>query len=354
MTTRLYKVVKWIVSRALRVYFSHIEIEGEQNIPKDKPFLLVPNHQNAFLDALILGGLGPRPLHFLTRQDVFTKKTTPWLTKLNMLPVYRIRDGFGSLEKNQAVFKACHRVLQDGGAVMIFPEGTHTAHHYLAPLTKGAARLVLEAQAEQDEEILIVPCGINFFAHRTPRTRLTLVYGSTFSAKDFLPAYQQNEQSGLKALKDEMAKRMKECLIIPEPSDDYEVKVKKVLNLHNQGLSFKKLRDLACRDYRNSDAQFIKIIPSDWHKRAVWLASVPNWGPYFVLKKVLEKFEDRVFWGSMKFVTMLVIMPLWWLIGFFIGLLLFGFWEGAVLVFLSVLGLFARAELTKSVTTSDF
>jgi len=347
MTTRLYKVVKWIVSRALRVYFSHIEIVGEEHIPKDKPFLLVPNHQNAFLDALILGALGPRPLHFLTRQDVFTKKTTPWLSKLNMLPVYRIKDGFSNLEKNQAIFKACHRVFADGGAVMIFPEGNHGEHHYLRPLTKGAARLVLEAQTQQDQEIVVVPCGINFFAHRTPRTRLTLVYGEPFSVKDFLETYKENEQSGLKALKDEMARRMKECLVIPEPSDDYEVKVKKVLNLNNQGLSFKKLRELAARDYRSSDAQFVKIAKSDWHKRAVWLASVPNWGPYLVLKKILEKFEDRVFWGSMKFVTMLVLMPIWWLIGFLIGMLFFGFWEGVVLVFLSVLGLFVRAELTK-------
>jgi 1-acyl-sn-glycerol-3-phosphate acyltransferase len=320
---------------------------GEEHIPTDKPFLIVPNHQNAFLDALILGGLGPRPLHFLTRQDVFTKKTTPWLSRLNMLPVYRIRDGFGNLEKNQAIFKACHRVFERGGAVMIFPEGNHGEHHFLRPLTKGAARLVMEAQAEQEQEIRVVPCGINFFAHRTPRTRLTLVYGESFSAKDFLTTYQENQQAGLKALKEEMARRMKDCLVIPEPSEDYEVKVKKVLNLHNQGLSFKKLRELAARDYRATDAQFVNLPKSDWHKAAVWLASVPNWGPYWTLKKILEKFEDRVFWGSMKFVTMLVLMPVWWLLGFLIGLALFGFWEGVVLVFLSLVGLFARAELLK-------
>jgi len=347
MTTRLYRAVKWIVARALRVYFSHIEIVGEEHIPKNKPFLIVPNHQNAFLDALILGALGPRPLHFLTRQDVFNKKTTPWLTKLNMLPVYRIRDGFGNLEKNQAIFKACHGVFEEGGAVMIFPEGNHGEHHYLRPLTKGAARLVLEAQAKQDQEILIVPCGVNFFAHRTPRTRLTLVYGTPFSAKEFLDSFKTNEQAGLKALKDKMAHRMKECLVIPESSDDYEVKVKKVLNLRNQGLSFKKLRELGARDYRTLDAQFVYVTKSDWHKRAVWMASVPNWGPYLILKKILQKFEDKVFWGSMKFVTMLAIMPLWWLVGFLLGYALFGFWEGVILVFLSVLGLFVRAELTK-------
>ncbi len=347
MTTRLYRTAKWIVARALRVYFSHIEIVGEEHIPKDKPFLIVPNHQNAFLDALILGALGPRPLHFLTRQDVFTKKTTPWLTKLNMLPVYRIKDGFGNLEKNQAIFKACHRVFEEGGAVMIFPEGNHGEHHYLRPLSKGAARLVLEAQAEQDEEIVVVPCGINFFAHRTPRTRLTLVYGEAFSAKDFLQTYQENQQTGLKALKDEMALRMKECLVIPEPTEDYDVKVKKVLNLRNQGLSFKKLRELAARDYSEKQAEFVHLPVSSWKRTAIWLASVPNWGPYLILKKILAKFEDRVFWGSMKFVTMLAIMPLWWLIGFLVGLIFFGFWEGVVLIFLSVVGLFAKAELLK-------
>jgi hypothetical protein len=50
----------------------------------------------------------------------------------------------------------------------------------------------------------------------------------------------------------------------------------------------------------------------------------------------------------MKFVVMFIAMPIWWLIGLAIGWIFFGFWEGMVLIFLSIVGLFIKAELTKN------
>ena len=142
-----------------------------------------------------------------------------------------------------------------------------------------------------------------------------------------------------------MSDKMKECLIIPDKTDDYKMKVRRVFNYKNEMLSFDKLRELAARDYSKDTARFIK--PRRPNTTGLWWASMPNWGPLWILKIVLNKFEDTVFWASMKFATMMILMPLWWIGGFTVAFLLRGFWEGIVVVFLSILGLFIRGELRK-------
>jgi 1-acyl-sn-glycerol-3-phosphate acyltransferase len=346
--TRLYRAVKWITSRALRVYFSRITIDGLENIPLDKPFILAANHQNALLDPLLVGALFPKPIHYLTRSDVFTRKTQRWLEQLNMMPIYRMKNGFGNLEKNQAIFDRCKNLFEQGEAVMIFPEGNHGEPHYLRPLSKGTSRLALDSQAYMENDLYVLPVGLNFFEQKTPRTRVSIVYGKPIAVRNYLNSYQEDAQKGYRALMDDLSVAIKECMIIPDKTEDYDLKVKKVLHSRNEELSFKKLRDLATKDYNKSAPEFINTPKNTEHSFAVKLARFPNWGPYMILDHILKKFDDRVFYGTLKFSVMLLAMPIWWLLGLSFGWIFFGFWEGVVLVFLSVVGLFVKAELTKN------
>lgn len=343
--SRFFRFFKWILSKALQVYFNEIEITGEENIPKRDPFILACNHQNAFLDAIIVGALLPRYLHFLTRSDVFNKWSSYWLHKFQMMPIYRIRDGYGELERNKEIFQKCARLFEQGGAIMIFPEANHGEHYYLRPLTKGTARIALGSQDSIEQELQIVPCGLNFFSHRQPRTKLIIAYGQPIRVSEYLEDYRENKQDAFKKLTSDLSRELKECLVIPEATPDYERKVLRVFNLKNEVLSFKKLREFASRDYSNDTARFIK--PKKPNETALWWASMPNWGPLWLLRSVLSKFQDKVFYGSMKFAVMLIVMPIWWIIGMTVGWVFFGFWEGAVMIFLSVVGLFARAELLR-------
>ncbi len=344
--SRFYRTLKWVATKALHVYFNKIEIVGEENLPDPGiPYLLACNHQNAFLDAIIVGALLPKPLHFLTRSDVFTVKSSYWLKKMNMMPIYRIRDGFSELGKNEEIFDRCAELFNKGESIMIFSEGNHGEHYYLRPLTKGTSRIALDAQKKLDKDLMIVPCGLNFFSHRKPRTKLIIAYGEPISVRDFLDTYKEDKQAGLKNLKDVLSEGMKKCLVIPEKTEDYDVKVRKVFNIKNEVLTFKKLKEFADRDYSNDQTKFIK--PKKPNPTALWWASLPNWGPLWLLRNVLGEFKDKVFWGSMKFAVMLAVMPIWWILSMTLGWILFGFWEGIVLVFLSVVGLFARAELLK-------
>ena len=47
----LLKMWVWI---AIHVYFRRIKVTGKENIPKDKPIIFAPNHQYAFMDALLI------------------------------------------------------------------------------------------------------------------------------------------------------------------------------------------------------------------------------------------------------------------------------------------------------------
>ena len=64
--------------------------------------------------------------YFLTRAAVFKKPlVAKLLNSVQMLPVYRIRDGWGNIANNNAIFESCTKLLHQGNAVAIFPEGSH-------------------------------------------------------------------------------------------------------------------------------------------------------------------------------------------------------------------------------------
>ncbi|MEM9897021.1 MAG: lysophospholipid acyltransferase family protein, partial [Bacteroidota bacterium] len=204
-----YKRAKWSMKNALAIFYRKVRIEGMDKIPRDKPLLIVSNHQNALLDPLLVGSFFPFPIHFLTRADVFNKRSRPYLKKLNMMPIYRIRDGFKSLSANDAVFEKCKEVFGKAESIMIFPEGNHGKHHYLRPLTKGAARLALSSQLAIQKELLILPVGVNYFDHRTPRSTVFIKYGEPFAVQSFLEEYEENNAKGLQVLRDRMSEEMK-------------------------------------------------------------------------------------------------------------------------------------------------
>ena len=79
-------------------YFRKIAIHNLNNVPKDKPVLLLGNHQNALLDALLIATKCGRFAHFLTRAGVFQKPLVSNILKsLQMLPVYRVRGQNGNV-----------------------------------------------------------------------------------------------------------------------------------------------------------------------------------------------------------------------------------------------------------------
>ena len=94
-TFRIYvKIVLFFLLKKRTVF-------GIENIPKEGAVLFIGNHQNALIDALIIPTITKRKIHFLARAGVFKKNIIKkFLSTLNMLPAYRLRDGVENMNKN--------------------------------------------------------------------------------------------------------------------------------------------------------------------------------------------------------------------------------------------------------------
>jgi 1-acyl-sn-glycerol-3-phosphate acyltransferase len=161
----LIYILKQFLRAALWLFCSDINIKNKHLLNNKKPLLIIANHPNSFLDAIIIGVQYNRPINFLARGDVFTKRHHRFLLRLlNMIPVYRLREGKQNLHLNEYAFKETVRLIQKGEAVLIFIEGNCTNIHTLHPFKKGTARIV-EKLNEQNiyHEIHIVGIAYNHF-----------------------------------------------------------------------------------------------------------------------------------------------------------------------------------------------
>jgi len=100
-----YHIIKIFISTGLFFFFKKILVNDPENIPKKGAVLLVSNHKNALLDPLLIATTTKRNIHFLTRASAFKVRPIKWLlSTVNMLPIYRLRDGKETLAKNEIIF----------------------------------------------------------------------------------------------------------------------------------------------------------------------------------------------------------------------------------------------------------
>lgn len=183
------RCVMWVV---LPVYYRKIHLSGMENIPSRGPCLLACNHPNSFLDAIIIAFHCPREVHFLTRSDVFNAPWKKWiLSKMNMVPIYRLRDGLENLDKNQETFEKCREVFRAGGVILIFSEGICIQELKLRPLKKGTARIALDF-IQSGRSLTVVPVGLNYLHPMKARKEVFMGIAPCFDALEFKEAYLEN------------------------------------------------------------------------------------------------------------------------------------------------------------------
>ena len=123
MKNFFYYFIKYNIRFTSSCYFRKIQITGLDNIPKQSGIVFSPNHQGAFLDPLIVGSIVPQKVTSLTRSDVFGGKFQWYLDALKMLPIFRIRNGYANLRKNDQIFKKCRKLLSRKESIIMFFRG---------------------------------------------------------------------------------------------------------------------------------------------------------------------------------------------------------------------------------------
>lgn len=325
------------------LYFSKIEINGEENVPADDaPFIYAVNHQAAFLDAVLVGTLSPFPVYYLTRSDVF-KPATRWiLDSFNMIPIYRIRDGFSALSKNEAIFETIKDLLLQDKRILIFPEGNHYHTHFLRTVSKGVSRIAFNSQLVNDKDILVVPVGLNYFSHTRSARKLILNYGKPIRVKDYMPEGEKPGPRDLNKFRVAVSDAIKENLVIPEDDGNYENR-KLVFNRKNEKLSFQEIRQLA-----NSDQQFVEQPTSAFANilsKALLIPNLPAFLLYYWVQN--NKISQVAFISSIKLAFGMFIFPTWLLLSFLIVGLIWGWSIGGIVIAIQLITFLLRRYVAR-------
>ncbi|WP_159498584.1 1-acyl-sn-glycerol-3-phosphate acyltransferase [Microbacterium sp. 18062] len=121
-----------------------IEIEGEENLPEEGPYVLAPNHYSEIDPVLVAAAvwrLGRAP-RFMAKESLFRVPVLGWaLRATGMIPVARASSAAAA---KQAIETAESLAARRAG-VIVYPEGTLTRDPDLWPMRgkTGAARLAL-------------------------------------------------------------------------------------------------------------------------------------------------------------------------------------------------------------------
>lgn len=133
--TRLLRAMRppaaWLMRRRWRITVHHPEL-----VPATGGVILAANHVG-IVDGPMLATYAPRPVHALTKREMFDGPLGGFLRRTGQIPLDR-------WAADPAAIRTSLRVIRDGGAVGIFPEGTRSSgglerfHHgaaYLALVT---------------------------------------------------------------------------------------------------------------------------------------------------------------------------------------------------------------------------
>ena len=297
-------------------YFKRIYVHNVENVPKDKPVLLLANHQNALLDALLIATKCGRFSYFLTRAAVFKKSFVSKILKsLQMLPVYRVRDGWNNISNNNAIFENCSEILNKNEVIVIFPEGSHNLARRVRPLSKGFTRIVFDTlEKYPDLDLQLVPIGLNFVKAENCPDSAAMYFGKSFAAKDFITA---NKNEGVIKLKEAVHSKIK-SLTTHIPEENYETDLQKLNNHNVDFLNPNEVNLCLKNNFKNCETKsrnktrFLNNIFQ-------LLLKINLIVPYLIWKFVAQpKIREIEFKSTFRFALALTLVPLYLLIITFI------------------------------------
>ncbi len=303
-------------------YFKKVVIHHIENVPKDKPVLFLGNHQNALLDALLIAVYGPRFSFFLTRAAVFKKKFVSKLLKsLQMLPVYRIRDGWNNLTNNNAIFETCSELLKDGEAIVIFPEGNHNLARRVRPLSKGFTRIVFDTLNKYpDMDLQLVPVGLNYKNALGFPDSTAMFFGKPIAAKRFVS---ERKTEGVIKLKESIQSELMK-LTTHIPQEHYQNDLKRLLALQVDFLKPQDVNTCIKSGFTNCE-QKAKSNINGLRTLFKGLLIFNLILPYTIWKLIIEpKITELEFKSTFRFTVALTLVPFWVLLLTFVLLAYFG------------------------------
>jgi 1-acyl-sn-glycerol-3-phosphate acyltransferase len=299
-----YLFFKQIIKLGLFFYTKRIHVSGKNYIPKNEAVIFVPNHPNGLIDPLFVAANNPRINHFLVRAAVFKKLfVKKILNTLNLMPIYRIRDGKENMRNNEAIFQRCCNILLKKRSLMIFAEGSHDCKRTVRPLKTGFLKIAFATLQQNPKlKINIVPVGLTYQQVTNFPSELALHYGKPILANSFYNG--ADEKQFISSLNKKVSEQLK-TLIVHIPKENYAETLEK---LQQAQVDFTKVNEVNSmiasgefldQNTKNGKATFLKT-----------LLIVNNLLPYVIWKKVSKKIEDIEFVDTFRFAVSIILFPL--------------------------------------------
>ena len=150
--SKIAPIVQHILPPILRTWIKNVK--GLENIPKDKSFILTPNHCS-YIEHFLIGSIVipylNRKLYYIAKKEHFDKISQKmwhklWIKHAPTIPIDRRK---GEKALNNAISH-----LKKGKIILIYPEGTRSLTGKIQQGKTGVARLALGAK------VPVVPLGI--------------------------------------------------------------------------------------------------------------------------------------------------------------------------------------------------
>jgi 1-acyl-sn-glycerol-3-phosphate acyltransferase len=148
--TRLLSVGRPLAQRLIGRWYD-LELHDADKVPATGPVVMAANHVG-WIDGPLLAICSPRPVHALTKREMFSHGLGGFLTASGQIPLDRFHVDVNAI-------RVAVRALREGHAVGVFPEGTRGAGDMTSPRA-GAAYLALVTGAP------VVP--VSFLGTRVP------------------------------------------------------------------------------------------------------------------------------------------------------------------------------------------
>ena len=164
----LYRVGRFILGPIFKLYYNP-KIIGKELIPKNGSILIVGNHKHLYDQCLTIVAT-KRFITYMAKKEYFDSWKTRWFFKhTGCISVDRSKHDDEA--KNRAI-----EVLENGGAVGLFPEGTRNkTEEFLLPFKFGTVSMASKTDS------YIVPFGITG-DYKFRSKNLTIRYGKPFKA----------------------------------------------------------------------------------------------------------------------------------------------------------------------------
>lgn len=198
--TPLRRFGYWLFDKIFRLTLK-LDVQGQEHIPSSGPLIAACNHAN-FLDPFMVDQYMGRPMYFFAKEEIKSMPLFGFLARYYMV-IFVARG-----EADMNALKSALRVLREGYAIYVAPEGTRSKTGELQEGKIGAVIMATRTGAN------VVPCAIwgqkPFLSNlkRLKRTAVHIRFGPAFR---FVGSVKPGKVE-VQAMTDEMMYRIAELM----------------------------------------------------------------------------------------------------------------------------------------------